>query len=267
MTQTFRMTLTADSDGEPRSHTVHGTVPAVVVPATHFSDPSGGAARRIAVVVTSPTSMTILSLSPDEGFAIGGESCGGADVDRTASIDVGGWRMALHLSDGPSLVRATFALGTQLRFPAPTPQDGRVLITGELPMQAFRSIEGSAVAGPSGSHALPALMQRRGETGQLIIRGRQQVARVTVTDDDLDVGVLVGRSRRCVLGREFDEQEGLSRVHALVRTHVDGQLYVHDVASRYGLRDVRRIHLAVQSARIDDGVGVIVCGAGQLTWV
>jgi hypothetical protein len=264
MSRAFRLTLRAKTNGEMRSHTLQGAVPAVVVPAVHFAEGS----RRVAVVVNSPTSMTILSLSPDEGFVMDGSVFGRADVDRTASIDVDGWQVALQLSDGPSLVRATMLLGTQLRFPAvPANDPARVLITGEIPLQAFRSMEGSAVAGPGGSHALPALMERRGETSQLVIRGRQQLARATVTDDDLDIGVLVGRSRRCVLGREFDEQEGFSRVHALVRTHTDGHLYVHDVASRYGLRDVRRVHVGVQTARIDDGVGVIVCGAGQLTWV
>jgi hypothetical protein len=72
-----------------------------------------------------------------------------------------------------------------------------------------------------------------------------------------------------VLGRGFDENDGLSRVHALVvgleEAGTSG-VFAFDLASRYGLRDVSRPSRLVPMARLDDGVGCLVYGAGYLTW-
>ncbi|MBI1946773.1 MAG: hypothetical protein HYS27_13835 [Deltaproteobacteria bacterium] len=128
----------------------------------------------------------------------------------------------------------------------------------------------ASVAGPDGGgHAVPALVLSQEEPppagGALLLRTRLGVHRVEVTDDELRRGLLIGRSRRCVLGRGFDENDGLSRVHALVIALDDG-VYALDLASRYGLRDVSRPSRLVPSARLDDGVGCLVYGAGHLTF-
>lgn len=128
----------------------------------------------------------------------------------------------------------------------------------------------SSVAGPAGGgHAIPALVVAQEEPppagGNLLLRTRLGVHRVEVTDHELHRGLLIGRSRRCVLGRGFDENDGLSRVHALVLALDDG-VYAFDLASRYGLRDVSRPSRLMQTARLDDGVGCLVYGAGHLTF-
>ena len=82
-------------------------------------------------------------------------------------------------------------------------------------------------------------------------------------------GILIGRSRRCTLGRGFNENEGLSRIHALVVALDEPGavgVFAFDLASRYGLRDVSRPSRMVPTARLDDGVGCLVYGAGYLTW-
>lgn len=128
----------------------------------------------------------------------------------------------------------------------------------------------SSVAGPAGGgHAVPALVLSQEEPppagGTLMLRTRLGVHRVEVTDDELRRGMLIGRSRRCALGRGFDENDGLSRVHALVIALDDG-VYALDLASRYGLRDVSRPSRLIPAARLDDGVGCLVYGAGHLTF-
>ena len=128
----------------------------------------------------------------------------------------------------------------------------------------------SSVAGPDGGgHAVPALVLSHEEPppagGALLLRTRLGVHRVEVTDDELRRGLLIGRSRRCVLGRGFDENDGLSRVHALVIALDDG-VYALDLASRYGLRDVSRPSRLIPASRLDDGVGCLVYGAGHLTY-
>ncbi len=128
----------------------------------------------------------------------------------------------------------------------------------------------SSIAGPAGGgHAVPALVLSHEEPppagGTLMLRTRLGVHRVEVTDDELRRGLLIGRSRRCVLGRGFDENDGLSRVHALVIALDDG-VYALDLASRYGLRDVSRPSRLIPAARLDDGVGCLVYGAGHLTF-
>jgi hypothetical protein len=126
----------------------------------------------------------------------------------------------------------------------------------------------SSVGGPGGSgHAIPALVTDTGEApgdpGSLVLRSRGGVHRLEPSARDLRRGLLVGRSRRCQLGRGFDENDGLSRLHALVML-VDDGVYAFDLASRYGLRDVARPNRLVPTARLDDGVGCLVYGAGHL---
>ena len=127
----------------------------------------------------------------------------------------------------------------------------------------------SSVCGPgSGGHAIPALVavRRHDEhhAGTLVLRARHGVQRLDVTPDELRRGLLVGRSRRCTLGRGFDENDGLSRMHALV-VELDDGVYALDLASRYGLRDVARPSQLLPTARLDDGVGCMVDGAGDLS--
>ncbi len=151
----------------------------------------------------------------------------------------------------------TFTLGTQLSF-----------FSGAS-VRAIGDVLAS-VAGPAGGgHAIPALLTSADREplpgGTLVLRTRTGVHRVDVSDDEIRRGVLIGRSRRCVLGRGFDENDGLSRVHALVIAMDDGVVAL-DLASRYGLRDVSRPTRATPAARLDDGIGCLVYGAGLLTF-
>lgn len=127
----------------------------------------------------------------------------------------------------------------------------------------------SSVAGPAGGAAIPALVSsiddHPGLGGTLVLRSRSGVHRAEVSADELNRGLLIGRSRRCVLGRGFDENDGLSRVHALVLGLEEG-VFAFDLASRYGLRDVSRPNQLTATSRLDDGVGCLVYGAGYLTF-
>lgn len=128
----------------------------------------------------------------------------------------------------------------------------------------------SSVTGPGGGgHAIPALVQNVDAApalgGTLVLRSRGGLYRAEVTDEELRRGLLIGRSRRCVLGRGFDENDGLSRVHALV-LGIDEGVFAFDLASRYGLRDVSRPSRLLPTSRLDDGVGCLVYGAGYLTF-
>lgn len=126
----------------------------------------------------------------------------------------------------------------------------------------------ASVAGPQGGgHAIPALTLSSAEgepiNGVLSLRTRDGLCRADAGPAEIRRGILIGRSRRCVLGRTFHENDGLSRLHALV-TSVDDHVYAFDLASRYGLRDVSRPSQLIHSARLDDGVGCLVYGAGHL---
>lgn len=127
----------------------------------------------------------------------------------------------------------------------------------------------SSVSGPAGGAAIPALVYSVDEQsalgGTLVLRSRSGVYRAEVSADELARGLLIGRSRRCVLGRGFDENDGLSRVHALV-IGLDEGVFAFDLASRYGLRDVSRPNQLARTSRLDDGVGCLVYGAGYLTF-
>ena len=135
------------------------------------------------------------------------------------------------------------------------------------PLQPVGSVVAS-VAGPQGGgHAIPALTLSSAEgepiAGILSLRTRDGLRRAEAGPTELRKGVLIGRSRRCVLGRTFHENDGLSRLHALVIS-LGNHIYAFDLASRYGLRDVSRPSQYIHTARLDDGVGCLVYGAGHL---
>lgn len=183
----------------------------------------------------------------------------GYTLDVRAALDVPGAAPPREQTPGPSTpqILESYPLGQQLSF------------------YAGASVKGvgnamSAVAGPGGGgHAIPALVHsvddQPGVGGTLVLRTRLGVHRVEVTDEELRRGLLIGRSRRCVVGRGFDENDGLSRVHALVLGLDDG-VFAFDLASRYGLRDVSRPSRLQPTTRLDDGVGCLVYGAGYLTF-
>lgn len=126
----------------------------------------------------------------------------------------------------------------------------------------------SSIAGPArGGHAIPALLSESDDelTGSLLLHTRSGAHSVDLRFWELQRGVLIGRSRRCMLGRGFDESEGLSRLHAFVAL-IDGGIYAFDLASRYGLRDVNQPAKLMHAARLDNGRGCIVYGAGHLAW-
>jgi len=235
--------------------------------------------RHLAIVVIPLPNGTLLraiSLHPERGFAVlptGGRLPGGEAIEETetATGSVLGWN-SLRLSfdgyvldvevegAGASDILEVLPVGLQLAFH-----------TG-APLRPVGSAV-SSVAGPDGGgHAIPALVLPEvvpSEPSTLVLRARSGVFRVDVPVDDLMRGVLVGRSRRCVLGRGFDENDGLSRVHALVMSLDEpgtAGVFAFDLASRYGLRDVSRPSRLVPMARLDDGVGCLVYGAGYLTW-
>jgi hypothetical protein len=127
----------------------------------------------------------------------------------------------------------------------------------------------ASIGGPDGGgHAIPALVVVDPEpmsAGTLVLRARNAVHRVEPSYADLTRGLLIGRSRRCVLGRGFDENDGLSRLHGLVIMLYDG-VWVFDLASRYGLRDVARPTRVIRASRLDNGAGCLVYGAGHLVF-
>jgi hypothetical protein len=127
----------------------------------------------------------------------------------------------------------------------------------------------ASIGGPDGGgHAVPALVVIDPEpmsAGTLVLRARSAVHRVEPSYADLTRGLLIGRSRRCVLGRGFDENDGLSRLHGLVIMLYDG-VWVFDLASRYGLRDVARPTRVIRASRLDNGAGCLVYGAGHLVF-
>jgi hypothetical protein len=125
-----------------------------------------------------------------------------------------------------------------------------------------------SITGPgSGGHAIPALSQE----SEAIVPGKQRLAlrsskglqSATIENSAIDKGLLVGRSRRCKLGRKYSDQDGLSRIHALViRLH--NRIYAIDLASKYGLRDVTKPTVKLHTVLIDNQIGCLVYGAGHL---
>ena len=240
--------------------------------------------RHLAIIVVPLPNGTLLravSLHPERGFAVLplGQDIPGVDaVERldTPSGSVVAWNACRLCFGGFVLdvvvdgagspdVLEVLPVGQQLAFHA-----GAAL---KAVGSSVASIAGPALDGAGGGgHAIPALVHVKDEEpegGALVLRARSGVVRIDVPVSDLLRGVLVGRSRRCVLGRGFDENDGLSRVHALV-VGLDEPgavgVFAFDLASRYGLRDVSRPSRLVPMARLDDGIGCLVYGAGYLTW-
>lgn len=238
--------------------------------------------RHLAVLVLPLPSGTLLravSLHPERGFAVlppDGPLPSIEALERleTATGGVEGWNALRVTFDGFVLdvavdgagvpdVLDVQPLGEQLAFHTEPPVRG----VGS----SVSSIAGPARDGSGGGHAVPALVRLDADdvAGSLVLRARTGIARIDLTAAQIMRGVLLGRSRRCLLGRGFDENDGLSRVHALVvaldDTSASG-VFAFDLASRYGLRDVSRPSRMVPTARVDDGVGCLVYGAGYLTW-
>lgn len=235
--------------------------------------------RHLAVLVVPLPNGTLLraiSLHPERGFAVLPVEADVPDVATLEQTETGtgsvvAWNSLRLTFDGYILDLAVEGAGASDIL--------EVLPVGQqLAFHAGSTLRplGSAVAsiaGPGGGgHAIPALVLPDPipvEEGSLVLRARSGVFRVDIPSDDLIRGVLVGRSRRCILGRGFDENDGLSRVHALIvaldEAGASG-VFSFDLASRYGLRDVSRPSRLVAMARLDDGVGCLVYGAGYLTW-
>jgi hypothetical protein len=240
--------------------------------------------RHLALLVVPLPSGTLLraiSLHPERGFAVLPPDGPLPSIDAlerldTATGSVVCWNAVRLTFDGLVLdvvvdgggapdVLDVLPLGSQLTFHTGAPLRG----VGT----AVSSIAGPARddGGGGGGHAIPALVHVPvdDDSGSLVLRSRGGVARVELGVEHLLRGVLVGRSRRCLIGRGFDENDGLSRVHALVVALDEAGftgVFAFDLASRYGLRDVSRPSRMVPMARVDDGVGCLVYGAGYLTW-
>jgi hypothetical protein len=229
-----------------------------------------GAPTLVVVVDGAGSRFRVMSLHPDSGFSVLPHAAptsstndlvtGGISAHRALRLAVRGAVIDIAMRgsehDNPTAdVLDAHALGEQLGFVVDQP---------------VRSVGGAAasITGPvAGGHAVPALvLPTDGDGPSLVLRSRAGVRRVFVDEAVLRKGVLIGRSRRCVLGRGFNENDGLSRVHALVAMNKDGAVGAYDLASRYGLRDVQRPARSVPYARLDDGIGCIVYGAGHLTW-
>jgi hypothetical protein len=249
---------------------------------------SPGLLPRHVAILTVPyldgVQIRVLALHPDRGVVHlrrdmpSEDDEGAGEFGATLSSPVGGilaFSRVQALFDGYVLevVAALERDGEVVQHPA---QEPGILAKGEQLAfyngSAVRPVGNvvSSVSGPGGGgHAVPALVADLGgvqqEPGSLVLRSRGGVHRLEPSIRDLRRGVLIGRSRRCVLGRGFDENDGLSRLHALVLM-VDDGVYAFDLASRYGLRDVARPNRLVQTARLDDGVGCLVYGAGHLVY-
>lgn len=261
----------------------------------HLSAPPGLLARHL-VVLTVPShegvEIRVLSLHAERGMvylrrhaservegdvrSLGTEADddGNAQEAGTLSTTVGGiigfGRVSCVCDDHLLDVQATL----ERDGAAPTQRTVRVFAKGEqLTFHNATSVRPvgdvvSSVSGPGGhSSAIPALVSagalEDASLGNLVLRSRDGVHVITPSTRELARGLLIGRSRRCVLGRGFDENDGLSRLHALAIS-LGERVYAFDLASRYGLRDVARPTRLIHMARLDDGVGCLVYGAGHL---
>jgi hypothetical protein len=219
-------------------------------------------------VIVSAASFRVVSLHADQGMAVlsqgasipVGFEVGSVAATRTVRLGLPTGIVDLTLHDDNKEIHRTdmvdtLAVGEQLGFVL----DSHVRPLGEA---------AASITGPVGGHAVPALLlpSIADDDRGLVLRSRASVHRIHIHEATLRKGVLIGRSRRCVLGRGFDENDGLSRVHAMVTQLQDDSIMVFDLASRYGLRDVQRPTRSVPSARLDDGTGCLVYGAGHLTW-
>ena len=177
------------------------------------------------------------------------------------------------------LQNAIFELEVEVNFLHATPKnrDRQPLVTWEPGQQlAFQEDDDvsfigtliDSVTGPgSGGHAIPALSQEggpeRSDLQKLTLRSSKGYRSVYMEPEMLEKGILIGRSRRCKLGRQYSDQDGLSRIHAMV-IELEGKIYALDLASKYGLRDVTKPTVKVHAARLDNQIGCLVYGAGHL---
>lgn len=275
-----------DTDAQGPRAFILGTGERVDLTAPH------GLLPRHVAVLTVPyadgVQVRVISLHPDRGLVhlrrdaplppaeVTPDDDEDGGLGATLSTPVGGligWARVSCLFDGFILeVAAELERPSDVvRLPADEP---RLLAKGEqlafFNGSSVRPVGNvvSSVSGPGGGgHAVPALVadvpDLDVDPGSLVLRSRGGVHRIEPTPRELRRGILIGRSRRCVLGRGFDENDGLSRLHALVML-VDDGVYAFDLASRYGLRDVARPNRLIHTARLDDGVGCLVYGAGHL---
>lgn len=230
--------------------------------ATPGAVPSGSPSENTASTLSGHRPLAVTapprSALDDEATMGGAVARGGMHIAFDGmSLEVRATLEVVELDDGagPQLLEV-FPVGSQLSFfSGPTVRTVTDVI--------------ASISGPGGGgHAIPALLSSSEEApvgGTVVLRTRTGVHRVEVNADEIRRGLLVGRSRRCVLGRGFDENDGLSRVHALILA-VDDGVMAFDLASRYGLRDVSRPARVVAQARLDDGIGCLVYGAGLLTY-
>jgi len=249
--------------------TVHGPRAFIVGDSDRVQLTAPGQLRARHIVVVAYPSETgvelrIVNLHPDKTLSVDGgtSELGGVVAHTQATVEFDGLRLEVeaHLTQSPAIERfpgvlRELAVGRQLAFH----QVHSIRPVG-APVSSF---------GGMGGHAIPALVQSSGEgeplIGALVLHARDGVLETQPSLDDLRLGLLIGRSRRCVLGRGFDENDGLSRVHALVML-LGSRVYAFDLASRYGLRDVSRPSRVVSAARIDHGAGCLVYGAGLLMY-
>lgn len=219
--------------------------------------------RHLAVILVprpDGVEIRVLGLHPGRTMEFAGRTCGGVLARDDVTVHFDGFVLetdAHIIRTGPPptpIPAETFPVGEQLAFFA----GAQVRPVGNVV---------ASVGGPGGGgHAIPALVADFSSTeaaGSLVLRSRDGIHRLEPAPTELGRGLLIGRSRRCVLGRGFDENDGLSRLHALVLMLHDG-VYAFDLASRYGLRDVARPSRVVLSSRLDNGIGCLVYGAGHL---
>ena len=229
----------------------------------------GGLLPRHVAVVSVPTPegvlLRVLTLHPERSMTSVADGLQGAplgSVEAWGSLDVSfeGFRLRVSAALAPDDASVPLE-GVQVAAPG----EQLAFFRGS-PIRPVGNVVAS-IAGPGGGgHAIPALVADLPEVdhaGALVLHGRTGVHRLEPSWRELRAGVLIGRSRRCVLGRGFDENDGLSRIHALCLL-LEAGVWVFDLASRYGLRDVARPTRLLSAARLDDGAGCLVYGAGHL---
>tara|TARA_B100000683_G_scaffold263049_1_gene290886 strand:+ start:718 stop:1647 length:930 start_codon:yes stop_codon:yes gene_type:complete len=186
----------------------------------------------------------------------------------------------LQSSGSLHLQGESFELEVEVRFldsfesRPPSPEDivlfepGKQLAFHEETDVSFIGTLVDSVTGPgSGGHAIPALSQEEivsvAGAKKLTLRSSKGYRSVVMEKEMLERGILIGRSRRCQLGRQYSDQDGLSRLHAMV-IQIENKIYALDLASKYGLRDVTKPTTQIHCARLDNQIGCLVYGAGHL---
>lgn len=226
----------------------------------------GGALPRHLALLTVPVAegvhVRLISLHPERGLSSVTEGFGSAEMGSLSGLHGLDVRFSTYQisvrafagAEAAPIGTSSLPVGEQLAFHRGT----AVHPMGDVVSSVSRS--------GGGSVAVPALVTSTSGYAagrSLVLYARSGPVHVTPEPEDLRRGMLVGRSRRCALGRGFDENDGLSRVHALIASIGDG-VYLFDLASRYGIRDVTRPARLIRTARLDDGAGCLVYGAGHL---